>query len=178
MLNEKPTSPLVVRVATPEDIPQIELLDSFSTSPTRYIHRAMEKYFGPVDPSTHEQIVVFLVEIAGVAAAKAELMLPSQQAPVTPVALKSQEAQEYLQTATHHPIANVGYIKRVVVHPDYRKQGLAHALMQHIITFARAERRLEAIDLHVWEDNLAGIRLYESLGFELQHRERYYRLPL
>src|SRR5579863_8773494 len=162
MLNEKPTTPLVVRIATPRDIPQIELLDSFSTSPTRYIHRAMEKYFGPVDPSTHEQIVIFLAEIAGVAAAKAELMLPPQQAA---------EAQEYLQEAIHYPIDNVGYIKRVVVHPDYRKQGLAHTLMQHIITFARTQRTLEAIDLHVWEDNIAGIRLYETLGFQLQHCE-------
>lgn len=172
MLNERPTTPLVVRIATPQDIPQIERLDSFSTSPTRYIHRAMEKYFGPVDPSTHEQIVIFLAEVAGVAAAKAELMLPSQH---------ESETQEYLQElqeATHLPVTNIGYIKRVVVHPDYRKLGLARTLMQHIIIFARTERTLEAIDLHVWEDNVAAIHLYESLGFELQHLERYYRLPL
>ena len=129
----------------------------------------MEKYFGPIDPSTHEHILIFLAEVAGVAAAKAELMLPPQQATQT---------QEYLQEPTHRPVANVGYVKRVVVHPDYRKLGLARTLMQHIITYARTERRLEAIDLHVWEENVPGIRLYESLGFELQHRERYYRLPL
>ncbi|MHB8597032.1 MAG: GNAT family N-acetyltransferase [Ktedonobacteraceae bacterium] len=169
MIDEKPTMQLVVRIATPEDIPQIERLDSFSTSPTRYIHRAMEKYFGPIDPSTHEQIVIFLVEVIGVAAAKAELMLPPQEAT---------ETQEYLQEAAHHPIANVGYVKRVVVHPDYRKLGLARTLMQHIIIYARTERQLEAIDLHVWEENVPAIRLYETLGFELQHRERYYRLPL
>lgn len=169
MIDEKPTTPLVVRIATPEDIPQIERLDSFSTSPTRYIHRAMEKYFGPIDPSTHEQILIFLAEVAGVAAAKAELMLPPLQAT---------ETQEYMQEATRQPVANVGYVKRVVVHPDYRQLGLAHTLMQHIITYARTERRLEAIDLHVWEENVPAIHLYESLGFELQHRERYYRLPL
>lgn len=169
MIDEKPTTPLVVRIATPEDIPQIELLDSFSTSPTRYIHRAMEKYFGPIDPSTHEQILIFLAEVAGVAAAKAELMLPP---------LKATEMQEYIQEAARQPIANVGYVKRVVVHPDYRKLGLARTLLQHIITFARTERTLEAIDLHVWEENAPAIRLYETLGFELQHRERYYRLPL
>ena len=33
-------------------------------------------------------------------------------------------------------------------------------------------------DLHVWEQNLPAIRLYETLGFELQHRELYFRLPL
>lgn len=169
MIDEKPTTPLVVRIATPEDIPQIERLDSFSTSPTRYIHRAMEKYFGPIDPSTHERILIFLAEVAGVAAAKAELMLPPQQAT---------ETQEDIQEAACHPIANVGYVKRVVVHPDYRKLGLARTLMQHIITYARTERRLEAIDLHVWEENVPAIHLYEAIGFELQHRERYYRLPL
>jgi GNAT superfamily N-acetyltransferase len=169
MIDEKPTTPLVVRIATPEDIPQIERLDSFSTSPTRYIHRAMEKYFGPIDPSTHEQIVIFLAEVADDVAAKAELMLPPREAT---------ETQEYMQEATRRTVANVGYVKRVVVHPDYRKLGLAHTLMQHIITFARTERILEAIDLHVWEENVPAIHLYESLGFELQHRERYYRLPL
>ncbi|HLX39385.1 MAG TPA: N-acetyltransferase [Ktedonobacteraceae bacterium] len=169
MIDEKPTTPLVVRIATAEDIPQIERLDSFSTSPTRFIHRAMEKYFGPIDPSTHEQILIFLAEVAGVVAAKAELMLPP---------LEATETQEYMQESMRQPIANVGYVKRVVVHPDYRKLGLARTLMHHILAFARTERTLEAIDLHVWEENVPAIRLYESLGFELQHRERYYRLPL
>ena len=40
------------------------------------------------------------------------------------------------------------------------------------------EYKLDAIDLHVWEDNSSAIGLYESLGFELKHRELYYRLPL
>ena len=56
MIDESPTTPLVVRLATPEDIPLITLLDSLSLSPTRDIHRDMEKYFGSVDPSTHERI--------------------------------------------------------------------------------------------------------------------------
>ena len=169
MIDEKPTTPLVIRIATPEDLPQIERLDSFSASPTRFIHRAMERYFGPIDPSTHEQILIFLAEVSGVAAAKAELMLPPQEAV---------ETQDYMQDAAARPVANVGYVKRVVVHPDYRKNGLARLLMQHIIAFARDERHLVAIDLHVWEENVPAIRLYETLGFELQHRERYYRLPL
>ena len=72
----------------------------------------------------------------------------------------------------------VGYVKRVIVHPDYRKRGLARSLMLHLITFARCERHLQAIDLHVWESNVPAIRLYEALGFELQHRELYFRLHL
>ncbi len=50
--------------------------------------------------------------------------------------------------------------------------------MQHIIGYARYELRLSAIDLHVWEGNTPAIRLYETLGFELQHRELYFRLSL
>jgi ribosomal protein S18 acetylase RimI-like enzyme len=69
-------------------------------------------------------------------------------------------------------------VKRVVVHPSFRKQGIAKQLRLHIIHFAHNEQKLEAIDLHVWEHNYSAINLYESLGFELQHRELYYRLPL
>ena len=155
MFDEQPTTALVIRLATPEDVALIELLDSFSTSPTRDIHREMEKYFGSVDPSTHEHTFVFLGEIAGTAAGKVELMLPPA---------------EDMQV--------VGYVKRVVVHPDFRGQGLAKRLMQHVIHFACTEYQLKAIDLHVWEKNNSAIRLYEALGFELQHRELYYRLPL
>ncbi|MDQ6644890.1 MAG: GNAT family N-acetyltransferase, partial [Chloroflexota bacterium] len=121
-------------------------------------HRDMEKYFGSVDPSTYERTLIFLGEVAGVVAAKAELMLPPQS---------------MLDTTP-----SFGYVKRVVVHPDFRKQGLARQLMQHIITFAHTEQQINAIDLHVWEDNAAAVRLYESLGFELQHRELYFRLSL
>jgi ribosomal protein S18 acetylase RimI-like enzyme len=50
--------------------------------------------------------------------------------------------------------------------------------MLHIIEYAQKELQLSALDLHVWEMNVPAIRLYENLGFELQHRELYFRLPL
>ena len=104
MLDELPTTSLVMRLATPDDIPLIELLDSFSTSPNRDIHRDMEKYFGSIDPSTHERTLIFLAEVDGNVAAKIELMLPSSTNPHA-----------------------VGYIKRVVAHPrcllDVGEQG-------------------------------------------------------
>jgi ribosomal protein S18 acetylase RimI-like enzyme len=162
MLNQTPTTPLVIRLATPEDIPLIELLDSYSASPTRTIHREMEKYFGSVDPSTHERTLIFLGEVDGVGVAKAELMLP-------PFLLPDLAA---------HAAHATGYIKRVVVVPQLRKHSLSRQLMRHIINYARTELHLEAIDLYVWEDNFSAIHLYEALGFELQHRELYYRLRL
>jgi ribosomal protein S18 acetylase RimI-like enzyme len=161
MTDELPTTPLVIRLATPQDIPTIDMLDSYSTSPTRDIHRAMQQYFGSVDPSTHEQTLIFLAEIDGHAAGKAELMIPP-----------AQDDKSAIKPAM------IGYVKRVVVHPQYRKLGLAHRLMQHIIDYARTTLQLKAIDLHVWDQNVAAIRLYEALGFELQHRELYFRLSL
>src|SRR5437868_9935465 len=120
MVDEMPTAPLGIRIATPEDIPNIDYLDSFSTSPTRRIHREIEKYFGSIDPSTHERTVIFLAEVNGTVAGKAELMLPP-----TGVTLAT------------------GYVKRVVVHPGFRKQGIAKQLMLHIINWARNEYKLD-----------------------------------
>ncbi len=155
MLEELPTTSLVLRCATPEDITTINLLDSFSSSPTRDIHRAMEQYFGSVDPSTHEHTIIYLVEFEGMAIAKAELMLPGSDL-----------------------TENIGYVKRVIVHPNWRGRGLARLLMRHIVEQAQNVYHLSAIDLHVWDENLPAIRLYEEIGFQLRHRELYYRLPL
>ncbi|HTK09771.1 MAG TPA: N-acetyltransferase [Ktedonobacteraceae bacterium] len=155
MNNELSTSQVTIRLATPEDLPQIEHLDSLSSSPTRHIHREVEKYFGSIDPSTHEHTFIFLAELQQQAVGKAELMVPPADA-----------------------VANVGYIKRVIVHPDFRGQSISRRVMQHIVTFARTELHLSALDLHVWENNLPAIHLYEALGFALQHRELYYHLDL
>lgn len=143
------------RFATADDIALIDELDSFSTSPTRDIHREMEKYFGSVDPSTHERTLIFLAEVEARVVAKAELMLPPQES-----------------------VGALGYIKRVIVHPDFRSHGLARQLLQHVIAYARNELHLAALDLHVWEGNQPAVRLYQLLGFNLQHRELYFRLPL
>ena len=160
MIDKSSTSQSVIRLATPEDIGLIQELDSLNTSPTRDIPREMEKYFGSVDPTTHERTLIFLSEVDGVVTGKAELMLP----PLS-------EDEEGWHGA-------VGYVKRVVVRPEFRKQGIARTLMQHIIDFARTDLHLSALDLHVWEKNLPAIQLYASLGFEVQHRELYFHLPL
>jgi len=154
MSNYQPDE-LVIRLATPDDVEQIEYLDSLSSSPTRDIHRDMQKYFGSVDPSTHERTLIFLLEIQGRIAGKAELMIPAQET-----------------------LNGVGYIKRVIVHPDFRGRGLAKSLLTHILAFARTEQKLQAVDLHVWEKNVSAVKLYELMGFELQHRELYYRKQL
>jgi len=150
-----PLAAPLFRFATADDIALITELDRFSTSPTRDIHREMEKYFGSVDPSTHERTLIFLAVVAEQVVAKAELMLPPQES-----------------------ASALGYIKRVVVHPDFRAHGLARQLLQHLVAYARNELHLSALDLHVWEGNRPAIDLYQALGFHVQHRELYFRLPL
>src|SRR6267142_2859164 len=118
MSNTQPTKGLVIRLATPEDIAQIEQLDHFSSSPTRTIHKDVEKYFGSVDPSTHEQTLIFLADMQGITRAKAELMLPPLAEVAGPAASSA-----------------VGYVKRVIVHPDFRGKGLAKLMLQYIIDF-------------------------------------------
>jgi GNAT superfamily N-acetyltransferase len=161
MIDETPTMPSVIRLATHEDSQIIDELDRLSSSPTRNIHREVEKYFGSVDPSTHERTLIFLAQVGEHIAGKAELML----APAS-------------NSAETDMLPRVGYVKRVIVVPEYRKLGLGRQLMQHIIDYARTELSLTAIDLHVWEKNIPAIRLYESLGFEVQHREIYFHLAL
>lgn len=151
---EAPTN-MRIRLATPNDIATIEYLDGFSSSPTRDIHREVEKYFGSVDPSTHEKTFIFLAEIEGRVIGKVELMVPP-----------------------HETLAAVGYIKRVIVHPDSRGQGIARYLLNYSTCFAKQELRLASLDLHVWDGNQGAIRLYQDLGFQLQHRELYFRLSL
>lgn len=155
MSDQQPTPTFSIRLATSEDIEQVNDLDGFSKSPTRDIHRDLDKYFGSVDPSTHEHTLIFLLEIDGTAVGKAELMLPSQDTSNA-----------------------VGYIKRVIIHPNVQGQGLAQQLLSYLIAYAHNEHQLAALDLHVWEQNYPAIRLYERFGFELQHRELYYRLKL
>ena len=161
MSDETPVAPPVIRLATPEDIAIIDELDRMSSSPIRNVHRDMEKYFGSVDPSTHERTLIFLAQVGEQVAGKAELLL-------APTDIGPQDIASF----------HVGYVKRVIVAPEFRKLGLARQLMQHIIDYGRRELNLTAIDLHVWEQNMPAIRLYESLGFEVQHRELYYRLTL
>ena len=67
----------------------------------------MEKYFGSVDPTTQERTLIFLSITDGVVAGKAKLMLPPQ----------SDHGEDW-QVA-------VGYIKRVIVRPEFRQSSLA-----------------------------------------------------
>jgi ribosomal protein S18 acetylase RimI-like enzyme len=57
------------------------------------------------------------------------------------------------------------YIINMYTHPAYRRQGLAHQIMNHILEFLRAEG-FSIARLNASED---GQSVYESLGFHLSN---------
>jgi ribosomal-protein-alanine N-acetyltransferase len=65
----------------------------------------------------------------------------------------------------------------VAVHPDFRRRGIAEALVNRLV------EELKAIDSHsltleVRASNVPAISLYEKLGFsEVGRRKNYYRNP-
>ena len=71
-------------------------------------------------------------------------------------------------------------IANVAVHPEHRRRGIAHALLQATLDLIRRRRGAEAI-LQVDDDNLGAIALYRQLGFEQvtthTHWTRPNRLP-
>ncbi len=76
-----------------------------------------------------------------------------------------------------HCVCGECYIDKVVVHPDYRRQGLARGLVQYLIEQA-IKQSGEFITLEVRESNAPAIALYQKLGFEpVGTRKNFYSAP-
>jgi ribosomal-protein-alanine N-acetyltransferase len=61
----------------------------------------------------------------------------------------------------------------IAVHPDYRRRGVADALLRHMLD-AVASAGLRRVELMVRCDNPAGQQLYRSLGFRRVRRVHGY----
>lgn len=71
-----------------------------------------------------------------------------------------------LYRAGVHPYLGQGWmIANVAVHPDYRRQGIAQALMKETLNLAH-RRSGKWVILQVENDNSGAIQLYERLGFK------------
>ncbi len=68
------------------------------------------------------------------------------------------------QGGTHPYLGRGWLIANVAVHPDYRRQGIARALMQAALRMAFRHGRWAALEVET--GNTAALALYESLGFE------------
>ena len=65
----------------------------------------------------------------------------------------------------------------VAVHPDHRRQGIAEALINALVTELR-EMGSHCLTLEVRASNSPAIALYEKLGFrQVGRRPNYYRHP-
>jgi ribosomal-protein-alanine N-acetyltransferase len=76
-----------------------------------------------------------------------------------------------------HVVAGEGYIDNVAVRQEYRKQGVASALLDVFLRFAQAQK-LDFITLEVRASNDPAKRLYMKHGFaQVGRRKDYYDDP-
>ncbi|KAF8875727.1 acyl-CoA N-acyltransferase [Gymnopilus junonius] len=75
----------------------------------------------------------------------------------------------------HNDLANRGYIAMLSVDKQWRKRGIASALVRHSIE-AMKEDGVDEVVLETEYDNFAALSLYESLGFIRE--KRLYRFYL
>jgi ribosomal protein S18 acetylase RimI-like enzyme len=69
-------------------------------------------------------------------------------------------------------LSHKGTIWGVYVTADYRQQGIGRKMIEEIITRAKRLKGLTQINLSTMATNIAGIRLYESMGFQTYGVER------
>ena len=68
-------------------------------------------------------------------------------------------------------------IMNVAVHPDFRRHGIAEALINRLVADLK-ERDIHALLLEVRVSNTPAITLYEKLGFsQVGRRKNYYHNP-
>jgi [ribosomal protein S18]-alanine N-acetyltransferase len=71
-------------------------------------------------------------------------------------------------------IAQEGHLLNLAIHPAWRRQGLATAILSYTIEHLRQRQALHVF-LEVREKNQSAIGLYRKLGFEVVgKRKRYY----
>lgn len=74
-------------------------------------------------------------------------------------------------------VLDEGQITNIATHPDFRRRGLAAAVLSALLTEARA-RGLAFLTLEVRESNAAAISLYEKFGFRaVGRRPHFYQNP-
>lgn len=76
-------------------------------------------------------------------------------------------------------IVGEGDVSNVVVHPDWRKRGIAQQMLTELLKRGEAEFGIEAYTLEVRKNNLDAINLYQRLGFVSEGiRKNFYEKPV
>lgn len=74
-------------------------------------------------------------------------------------------------------VIDEGYITNVAVYPQYRRMGVAAALLNKVFDFAK-EKGLSFVSLEVRASNTQAVSLYQKTGFKEEGRRKdFYRLP-
>ena len=76
-------------------------------------------------------------------------------------------------------IVGEGDITNVVVHPDYRKKGVAYEMLSQLLLRGEKDFGIKEFTLEVRYRNMGAIHLYEKLGFVSEGvRKNFYEEPL
>jgi ribosomal-protein-alanine N-acetyltransferase len=76
-----------------------------------------------------------------------------------------------------HDVAGEGYVTNVAVSPEYRRRGVASALVGALLEYG-AENALDLLTLEVRESNHAARQLYAGFGFvPVGLRKGFYEAP-
>ena len=91
------------------------------------------------------------------------------------VARMNGEAAGY---AGMHHVVDEGYITNIAVLPQYRRQGVAKALLENYFHYARAHG-LRMITLEVRVSNAGAAAFYKNMGFRIEgRRKNFYENPV
>jgi ribosomal protein S18 acetylase RimI-like enzyme len=82
-------------------------------------------------------------------------------------------ATTLLSYPRYSSISSEAYIERLVISPEFRRQGMARRLLEAAEDFARDAGK-RTIGLHVSSNNLPALRLYENEGYEEVSRQHSY----
>ena len=74
-------------------------------------------------------------------------------------------------------VVDEGYITNIAVFPEFRRKGVAVALLNKVFEYAK-EKRLSFVSLEVRPSNTPAVSLYQKTGFKEEGRRKdFYRLP-
>jgi len=67
-----------------------------------------------------------------------------------------------------HHVADIG----MCIKKEYRNKGIGKEMFRKVFDICQNEKKIEKIELDVFSNNIAGIKLYERMGFEIEGKRR------